>query len=538
MKINKFFSAFAILTLLNTTSIYCLVGLASAKANTVIVQSDGKIVAVGGANVGNVNQGIIVRYNSDGTLDNTFNGGVVTTVVGDNAVFNGVVQQADGKLVAVGSAGLNTTPQYIAVRYNSNGTLDTAFGNQGISTSVIQSISSAAYSVVQQTDGKLVFTGYSSPANNPTAQRFFTVRLNGNGSLDTSFGSGGAVFTSIGNFGFGYQLFIQPADGKIVIFGSGSDSFDAIRYNTNGSVDTTFGSSGIANFVTGSFIQQCTCGLLQQDGKIIMGGYGDNSFALIRITSSGAIDNSYGSAGNGRVLTPFAAPAEIFSLVLQSDGKVVAVGYMDNQIALARYTTSGVLDATYGTGGIVTTQIGSSARVLSGALQITDGKVVVAGYSTPNLFVSRYNTNGTVDNGFGVVSSPNACSTALCAYGQVYNVSAVDILNNAAFTFDSNGILQNVSHTVGSSDVLLGLAGIYLVTYIVEIQGNSLLQLQQNGNVVAGGNYLNGTTSIAVGKAIINANAGDVLTLVNVTGYDQPLLSGGVNASITVEKIA
>lgn len=533
MNIVKNLSIFfiGVLSILNSFSI---VDLSNAIANATIVQSNGYIVVAGSANIGGVTQALVARYTNTGALDSTFNGGAVTTVVGESAVFNGVIQQSDGKIVAVGSANLTTNPQYIVVRYNTNGTLDTTFGNQGISTSV-QGASSIANAIAQQSNGQLVIVGTSSIATG--VARYFTARLNGNGTLDTTFGSNGSIIAGYGTLSIATNVLIQPSNQYIIVTGYGAANYLAVRYTTTGSIDTTFGNSGIFSGVFGGNVTQCFDSVLQSDGKIVLGGFSANNFGLMRITSAGVIDTSYGTSGNGQITVPFTVPAAIYSLALQTNGYVVAVGAAGNQLALARITSNGVLDGTYGTSGTVTTTIGSMARGLGAALQ-SNGEVVVAGYSAPNLFVTLYTTSGTVDSGFGVVTSPLTCSTALCAYGQVYNLSAVDILNNAAFTFDSDGVLQNVSHPAGSSDVVLGLAGIYLATYIVEIQGNSLLQLQLNGNMIPGSNYLSPNTCVTVGKAIFAANAGDTLNLVNVTGYDQPLLSGGVNASITVEKIA
>lgn len=509
---------------------YALVGLSNAKANSVIVQTDGKIVVAGSAVVNNVQQGIIARYNANGTLDNSFNGGSVTTPIGDNAVFNAVLQQADGKLVVVGNAELSTSPQYFVLRYNSDGTYDTSFAYQSLSTSVQGQISTAT-AIAQQTDGKLVIAGISNNTN--FVPRFFVARLNSNGTLDTTFGTGGVVFTQNGNTALATAIKIQ-SDGKIVVSGTSQSGHLAMRYNTNGTLDTTFGNSGISNTVVGG-TSQCNSSVIQTDGKIILSGFVDNNFSLVRLTTTGILDPSWGVTG--RVSTPFATTAEIQATVLQSDGKVVAAGYMDNQIALARYTTTGALDTSYGTSGQVVTPVGQAARAFGAALQ-TDGKVVVAGSSNPNLVVTRYTTTGAIDNTIGIISTPEVCSTSLCAFGQVYNVSAQDIPNNALFTFDTAGILNNISFSPPSSNIVFDHGGTYAATYIVEVESQALLQFQLNGNVIQSSNYNSPNTCIAVGKAIFTANAQDVLTLVNITGFDVGVVTGGVNASIIIEKIA
>lgn len=514
-----------------------LAGLTNARANTVIVDSSGNIVTVGSITANGVSQAVIARYTTGGALDTTFNStGYATAIFGDNTVFNGVVQQSNGQLVAVGTANLNTTPQWFAVRYNSNGSIDTAFGNQGFVTAVV-GIASGANNVGQQSNGLIVLSGYSTGVTG--GARFLLIRLTTAGVLDTSFGTGGMVTTTIGAGISASGQTIQPSNQYIVLTG-GTGAWYAARYTTTGALDTTFGNSGIATINMGTgLIQYANAMALQSNGNIVLGGFVNDQFALARLTSTGPLDTSFGV--NGRLFTPFVtgASAAIYSLALQTDGNLIAAGYDGSQIALARYlSATGALDNTYGASGIVTTSIGSFARVLGSAIQTSNDALVIAGYSSPNMFVSRYGTTGTVDSSFGVVSSPAVCSTALCAYGQIYNVSYQDVANNGAVVFDSNGILSNISHTTSSSNIVLSQAGTYLVTYILELYNNSLFELQLNGSAIAGSNYINPDSSISAGQAIFTANANDVLTLVNVSGFDQPLLTGGVNANLTIEMIA
>ena len=522
------------ISLLLVNADYALMGLGNAKAQSVIVQADGKIVIAGTADVDNVQQGIIARYNADGTLDNSFNGGSVTTQVGDNAVFNDVIQQTDGKLVVAGTAELSTAQQYFVARYNTDGTLDTNFGYQGISTSV-QGQSTTGTAIAQQADGKLVLVGVSAASN--FIPRFFTTRLNGNGTIDTSFGLNGVVHTQNGNSALATAVKIQP-DGKILVSGTAQTSQMTVRYNSNGTLDITFGNSGVSTVVVGSTSANNTSAV-QTDGKIIIGGFANNDFSLIRLNTNGTLDTTWGTAG--RVLTPFPSTSEVHAAVIQSDGKVIAAGYMDNQVALARYTTTGVLDTTFGATGLITNQFGSMSRALGAALQ-TDGKLVIAGSTPPNLFVARHSSTGVMDTSFGtvgVITIPTVCDTALCAYAQVYNTAEVNILNNDLFTFNANGAIQNITHDTASSttDIILEQDGIYWAVYIIEANSPANVYLQLNGNIILSSNFVSQGSAIAVGEATFNATAGDVLTVKNISGYDIFLLGGAVNASITLARI-
>jgi uncharacterized delta-60 repeat protein len=284
--------------------------------------------------------------------------------------------------------------------------------------------------------------------------------------------------------------------------------------------------------------------VIQSDGKIVLGGFSDNNFALLRLTSAGALDTAtYGTGG--KVTTAFSSTSAIYSLALLSGNGVIAVGYNDSKIALAQYTSTGALDTSFNPGGstpgTLTTSIGLMARLLSNAVD-ANGKIVAAGYATPDLVVTRYSSTGVLDTGFGLsgfVADPVVCGTALCAYGHIYNVSEIDILNNQTFTFDSNGPLVGITHSTSSATdtITFDDSGTYAVTYIIESSVNANLQLKLNGSVINSSNYVNQASAISVGKAIFNAVAGDDLTLENISGYDVFLPSGGINASIIIEKI-
>ena len=159
-----------------------------------------------------------MRYNSDGSLDTSFgSGGVVTTAVGgSNDYVYALVQQADGKLVAAGYSDNGSNYDFALVRYNSDGSLDTSFGSGGVVTTGVGAAYDYAYALVQQADGKLVAAGRS---NNGSNNDFALVRYNSDGSLDTSFGSGGVVTTGVGGSNDIAYALVQQGDGKLVAAG-------------------------------------------------------------------------------------------------------------------------------------------------------------------------------------------------------------------------------------------------------------------------------------------------------------------------------
>jgi uncharacterized delta-60 repeat protein len=239
------------------------------------------------------------------------------------------------------------------------------------------------------------------------------------GYLDPTFGTAGAgvVTTAIGainnsdNNEIGQRVLIQP-DGKLLAFGTSS-----ARYNTDGSLDTSFGSGGIANFSGNS------AALLSNGQILLSGGGGTSGFSLERLNSNGTLDTTFGT--QGVVHTAFANSTGEPLIVVQADGKIVLasdgwtvksgryVPYLD----LARYNADGSLDTSFGHSGTVATSFKSSSSgeifgVQSLLLQANDELVVVADVDVPvgatGLLVARYNTNGSLDTSFGNQGSVTA----------------------------------------------------------------------------------------------------------------------------------
>ena len=379
-----------------------------------------------------------------GDLDPTFGtGGKVTDDFGalvSNADASSVAIQNDGKIVAggyiVGVPGTGSV-DFALARHNADGSLDSSFGVGGKVVTDFNSVSNGITKIVLQSDGKIVAGGYVQldTGNEPTSVyapiRFAFARYNSDGSLDDTFGANGKVVSDFGHrVEFINSLAVQ-SDGKIVAAGTvGSEltgfSFAVARYNVNGSLDTSFGTNGLTTTIFNansySLIRSV---VLQSDGKIVVGGESEadvadgthSNFALARYNTNGTLDTTFGSGG--KTTTDFNLSYEKLSrLILQSDGKIVAGGSTDNRsnnnsddVALARYNTNGALDTTFGNGGKVVTNLnltnsyGSTDNAYSIALQ-SDGKIVAGGriseYSVTTKFaLQRYNTDGTLDSGFG-----------------------------------------------------------------------------------------------------------------------------------------
>jgi uncharacterized delta-60 repeat protein len=359
-------------------------------AQAVAIQSDGKIVAAGSSGAGDF---ALARYNAVGGLDPTFDsGGKVTTDFGGFDATSALAIQPDGRIVAAGRSG---SGDFALARYNADGSLDPTYGSGGKVTTDFGGFD-AAFGVALQTDGKIIAVGQGSSSFD-----FALARYNADGSLDPTFGSGGKVTTDFtGGFEDAIAVAIQ-LDGGIVVtgqtFSGGFQEFALARYNADGSLDTSFGSGGI---VTTNFGFDSAFGgalAIQTDGKIVAAGRAGTDFLLARSNVDGSPDASFGSGGI--VTTDFGGALfdAAFAVALQSNGKIVAAGSAISgfpssaDFALARYNVDGSIDASFSSGGKVMTDFGGFDVAFGVALQ-GDGKIIAAGQggSGSDFALARY----------------------------------------------------------------------------------------------------------------------------------------------------
>ncbi len=351
---------------------------------------------------------------ADASLDTTFGtGGIVITP--DTTTIVAIAIQKDGKIIAIGSV----SGDFIIARYNTDGSLDTMFGVGGL---VITDFGpgDSARDVAIQKDGKIVVAGLSSAL-------VLVARYTVNGDLDLTFGSGGSVIADLGA-GSVIQSIALQKDGKIVVAGSvapGADTdFATARFNTDGSLDLSFGIGGVVITDLGGDTNQGNAVAIQKDGKIVVAGFSDAGglsfdFAVARYNTDGSLDATFNPIGivPGTVITNFGGITSTDdrgrAVAIQKDGKIVVAGESDagggfSNFAVARYNTDGSLDATFNPAGslpgTVTTDFAGLLDIgFSVAIQ-KDGKIVVAGESfvsgSPEFAVARYKVNGVLDASF------------------------------------------------------------------------------------------------------------------------------------------
>jgi uncharacterized delta-60 repeat protein len=297
----------------------------------------------------------VARYNADGTLDSSFGGdGKVTTEftrADDPAA--GMALQADGKIVVSGGAAWNTRhANFALVRFDTDGTLDTTFGGDGKVTTSFTRGRDFANEVVVQADGKLVAGGYASYSRTNGSSRFALARYDADGMLDPTFGGDGKVTTNFTRRNdVVLDLALQP-DGKIVAAGiaasDGSNSkFGLARYDSDGTLDGSFSADGkvTTDFTLGYDHGEAVA--VQPDGKIVVGGATaglGGRFVVARYDTSGTLDSTFN--GGGIAATNFTRHDDFaFGLALQVDGNFVLAGGSgwggsNPKVALARYLGS------------------------------------------------------------------------------------------------------------------------------------------------------------------------------------------------------
>ncbi len=300
------------------------------------------------------------------------------------------------------------------------GDLDPSFGTDGRVTTALAGSDAVAEDVVIQPDGKLVVAGWIREVSAGSSS-FLVARYDTDGTLDGSFGNGGLATANVGSGSVAKAVALQP-DGRIVAAGQTTDfpgTFGLARFNADGSLDASFGSEGtvITNVAFNSSLRDVA---VQTDGKIVVGGGNGDAgaapnFALVRYLANGTLDATFGSGGV--VSTNFGHGGSAEALAIQPDGKIVEVGhaslttYPFDALALVRFNANGTLDADFGTGGkVLTTFQGGGSG--SDVVLASGGKILAAGWARTN----------TGDGGFGLAryEANGALDTTFGDNGVVY----------------------------------------------------------------------------------------------------------------------
>jgi uncharacterized delta-60 repeat protein len=387
------------------------IGSVGSIGQSIAIQPDDKIIVGGYTSHDGLNYDFaLVRYHANGILDHTFGiEGKVFTPVGRSADFGkAITLQADGKILLGGYSSNGNNSDFALVRYNSNGCLDFNFGENGKVVTDIGGFNDYGKSIAIQSNGKIVVTGESYNGND---YDFATIRYNSDGSLDNTFANNGIAITDINNDNNNAEALAIDFFGNILIVGysvmDSNKDISIIRYNSNGVLDVGFNGSGKLCIDIDQVDNTANAIILQRDGNIIVTGYSNNAeynaFAMLRIMKNGKLDYDFGD--NGKVTASLEKDGiKGTSLALQSDGKILVGGYKHNgkdyDFTLMRFTEDGGIDDYFSDNGVITSEIQTSNDYCYAVNIQQDGKILLAGNSSngskESFVVTRYITTDDI----------------------------------------------------------------------------------------------------------------------------------------------
>lgn len=359
-----------------------------------VVRDNGKIVAsgIGGSFIS------LTQYLSDGTLDSSFgnNGKVVTNFRSSflNGAFSPIAIQTDGKILLLCQNFIQNVNNFILTRYNANGTLDTSFGTNGIVNNSQFNGFGNSRSITDMDllpDGKIIVTV------NTSNYQILLYRFNSNGTLDLTFGLNG-ISTVSAPLDYTYFSAIDcsiNSDGSIVLLTSITHSlywdinFTIVQLNPDGIINNDFGNNGIVIGDLGTTNNDYPKDIrLQDNGKIIVSGFtmmtsSNRNFIVMRYNANGSLDTSFNTTGITTITIGGSHTNMIEDLFIDSNGKIAVIGSIGHDFACLRLNDDGTIDSSFGLNGIYKKDFGNSSYDYGTKIyQQSDGKYVIAGYTS------------------------------------------------------------------------------------------------------------------------------------------------------------
>ncbi len=379
-----------------------------------VLQPDGKIL-VGGWTTENASADFaVVRYMEDGELDLDFgvNGIAIFDNLGDADRANALIMQPDGKIIMAGESEQGNEGDLSILRLMPDGSRDSTFGQFGWVTTDLGTSYETIMAVALQADGKIVVAGRVADGN---FSNFCLLRYETDGKVDSFFGNSGVVITNFREEDAASSVLVKP-DGKIIVGGFSSVSaigdFALAGYNPDGTLDKNFGNGGkVLTDIDGQqrsdYIAAMT---LLPDGKILAAGTANNSnlaftsdIGLARYDGLGNLDETFGTEGT--YSRSFGLRSSIDGMSIQVDGKIVVCGKSDmvggeNRWLLARMMPNGGLDTTFANQGTTTLAVGGLSSAAQDISIQPDGKILIVGIAgqSPdvNFGIARYKTDFSV----------------------------------------------------------------------------------------------------------------------------------------------
>lgn len=320
------------------------------------------------------------------------------------------------------------------------------------------------------------------------------------GSLDSNFGSNGVVQGTVANFNDS----ILQSDGKLIAVGKTSANRGAVvRFNTNGSIDETFGNSGIFETTLATEI----FGIAITSNKIILVGTSSTTGVIIQIDEFGSLDMTFSSDGYDEFIN---SNSRFTSVKIQTDGKILAVGYQGSAGLIARYTSSGVLDTTFSTDGydLITSSVINDLAI------DTSGSIYVAGYINSNdALIAKYASNGTLDTSFD---------------------------SDGKKSFDFSGRDDSITNIILQTDDKIFLAGAsddFILTFRIDLAGNFDSTFSDDGYLLTSSpNILNSGDYDYVQEAKLQDDGKYLISGVSETSSNVFILLARLNSNGTFDQ--
>lgn len=517
-----------------------------------LVLSNGKILTISFLNEGSGEGNLylaVTMTNADGTVDTTFGTAGILKIPTSFGVVPAPVLQPDGKVLVPMSTWL-TNGDFQVLRLNANGTVDTAFGTNGFATIALSAAHDEPREALLQADGKIILAGFADIDGN---RDFAVTRFLANGALDTSFNGTGHLIVPVGTLQDQVNT-AALADGKILLVGrsvitTGNRDISLVRVNADGTLDTSFGTGGKVVIPDSTKDDIALSVAVQADGKVLVGGvvYSNvnnvvNEDAIIlRLNTDGSLDTTWGTGG--KVMNLATPIGELtVAIEVQSDGKVVTLSDSEAGLVVQRFNSNGTPDGLFGVNGKVTLP-GRGHGENGASLMLTGGKILVVGTSnlanTASQFMARLNSDGSFDTSFnptggnslGGSSTGNGLGTyVIDPNGTIFDAELASTGNYAGAVLtvarqgganaeDAFGFAPGVSVSNGTLMVGNATDGMFSVGTVVNAAGQ--LQITFNAGATQGRvntvlesigyankNLVNPPTSVTLAWTLSDGNSG------------------------------
>ena len=462
-------------------------GSSDEEISAIAIQSDLKIVVAGYSKSSTHYDFALARYNPDGSLDNSFNtdGKVTTDFAGEYDKANAMAIQPDGKIVLAGVSRDSLYNNFALARYDTEGNLDVNFGTDGKVTTNFEDSGSEGISISMQAGGKIVVAGN-------TGNDFAVARYDTDGTLDHSFDDDGKTITDIANRYDFAETMATGTGGEIIIVGTSDFDFALVKYNVDGNLDPSFSDDGIVTFTLGRSVEIANSLAIQPNGKIVVAGNQNLGTTMARYNTDGGLDNSFYAdkmlRGNFSSIAFYIASYKASSIAIQPDGKIVMGAEYDfvygHSDFMRRLTVIGDLDSSFISGK-------GSKIVLR-----PDGKIVATSlfddaYLSHIALLLQTDADGILDNSFAV---NGGVAIDFGAFNRVYSpipalqsdgkivvacyVSGTGLGKVALLRYDETGALDSIFNTNG-----------IVITELESWEVNSLI-IQPDGKILFAGSEI------------------------------------------------